>query len=93
MSTAILQVLGDPRGYRTSIYIIDGEEYEESLSSVAIYEWLKDQGKDAKIIFLAPDSLITKVGNDIDDAIDLLKDRRRFEGGYSNCWTELKLIF
>ena len=78
MTTAILQVLGDPKGYKTLRYVIDGKEYKECLSSLAIYEWLKDCGKDAEIILLVPDSLITKIESDIDRAVELLKDREMF---------------
>jgi len=61
--------------------VIDGNEYRENLSAVAIYEWLKDHGRDAKIILLAPDSLITRVEDDGDNAVDLLKDREKFKEG------------
>ena len=79
MTTAILQVLGDPKGYKTLRYVIDGKEYRESLPALAIYEWLEDCGKDSEIILLAPDSLITKIEDDIDRAVDLLRDREKFE--------------
>ncbi len=79
MTTAILQVLGDPKGYKTLRYVIDGKEYRKSLSALAIYEWLEDCGKDAEIILLAPDSLITKIEEDIDKAVELLRDREKFK--------------
>jgi len=79
MTAAILQVLGDPRGYKTPRYVIDGREYVEKLPALAIYEWLKDCGKDAEIILLATDSLITKIEDDIDKAAELLRDREMFK--------------
>lgn len=76
MTTAILQVLGDPKGYKTANFIIDGKIYRTNLSALAIYEWLN---RDAKIVLLVPDSLITKIEDNVDNAIGLLKDRERFK--------------
>ncbi len=78
MTTAILQVLGIPRFYKKLRFVIDEKEYFEKLSAFAIYKWLKDR-KDAKVVLLAPDSLITEIENDIDEAVELLKNREKFK--------------
>ena len=71
----ILQVLGDPRGYKSARYVIDGKEYEKKFLASAIREWLGE----GRIVFLVPDSLITRIESDIDEAFKLLKDKERFK--------------
>ena len=74
MVTAILQVLGDPKGYKTLRYVIDGSEYRTSLPAFAIKEWLEGRGEDAKVVLLAPDSLITRIEEDREKAVELLSE-------------------
>jgi len=75
MTTAILQVLGDPRGYKSARYVIDKKEYKEKFLALAIREWLND----GEIIFLVPDSLVTRIESDVEEAFELLRDREKFK--------------
>lgn len=75
MKTAILQVLGDPRVYKSARYVIDGKYYSTKFLALAIREWL---GK-GEIIFLVPDSLITKIESNVDEAFKILKDKKKFK--------------
>lgn len=72
--TAILQVLGDPKGYKSARFVIDGKEYRQRFLALAIREWLKE----GEIIFLVPDSLVTRIERDMEEALKLLKDRKKF---------------
>jgi len=75
MRAAVLQVLGDPRSYKVVRYIIDGSVYEDRFSAFAIGRWLRENGRSVRTIFLAPESLVTR----IEDGIEMLRDRDEFE--------------
>ncbi len=78
MKTAVIQVLGDIRGYRRARYLIKEREYRERISAFAIRNWLEDIGKDCRIIFIVPESIITRIEEDRDEAFEILKNRARF---------------
>jgi CRISPR-associated protein Csx1 len=75
MTTAVLQLLGDPRGYKTARYVIEGKEYREKFLALAVQRWLNG---DAKIIFFVPDSLVVRIEEDVNEAFRLLKDKEKF---------------
>lgn len=70
---AILQVLGDPKQYKELNYVLEGKRYKEKFLSFAIREWLND----GDVIFLVPDSLVTRIGESCDEIYELLKDEKK----------------
>ncbi len=67
--------VGRSKGYKSARYVIDGKEYEKKFLASAIREWLGEE----RIIFLVPDSLITRIESDVDEAFKLLRDKGRFK--------------
>jgi len=71
----IIQILGKLKGYVEVTYTINGFSHVARLSSEALSEYYKG---DCRIILLAPESLVTHLTNDIDEAKGLLRDKLWF---------------
>lgn len=63
MKVLIYQVVGKPNDYSRVEYEVEGKTYEKYFSSVAIHS---HYGGDGKIIYVCPQSLIEKIGCDIE---------------------------
>jgi CRISPR-associated protein Csx1 len=73
----ILQILGRPAGYQEVNYTLDGFSYKAKLSCVALSEYFKKE-EGCRIILLAPESIVTHLTDNIDEAKALLMDKRLF---------------
>ena len=86
MTSIIFQVIGS-FSYPIPNYIINSEIFRKKpLSSVALYEYKKD----SKIIYLAPESLVALVAEDIREAKDMLSDEAKLKEKFKD---ELKEFF
>jgi len=86
MTSIIFQVIGS-FSYPIPNYIINSEIFRKKpLSSVALYEYKKD----SKIIYLAPESLVALVAEDIREAKDMIGDEAKLKEKFKN---ELKEFF
>jgi len=76
----IFQVLGNVSNYREVEFVIEDESYKRVLSSLAVRDWLRERGIEAKVYFLVPESLIERLadGTSAPD-ISILQDRKEYE--------------
>jgi CRISPR-associated protein Csx1 len=75
MPKAVLQVLGNPKYYKSVKYVIDSRAYENKILAFAVKEWLKD----AEVVFLVPESLVTLIESDLNKAVELFRDMNEFK--------------
>ena len=69
----IFQVVGDPEKYEEKQFRIAGKNYISCLSSDALKKYLADEGREAKLTLLVPESLLLK--ENIDEFAERIKEK------------------
>ncbi|MEM2114003.1 MAG: hypothetical protein QXS12_00940, partial [Candidatus Caldarchaeum sp.] len=73
-SSAVLQVIGEPKNYKKTRYVYENEPCEALLAATAVADITGGE-----VILLAPESLVTSLEPDIDEACKLLENPKMFE--------------
>lgn len=72
----IFQVIGKPDNYESKDFIINGKRYKSCLCSDAFRDFLKSEGKDAKLTIFVPESFL------VDENIECFCDKIKEKGIY-----------
>ena len=72
----IFQAIGKPDNYESKDFIINGKRYKSCLCSDAFRDFLKSEGKDAKLTIFVPESFL------VDENIECFCDKIKEKGIY-----------
>ncbi len=78
MHYIVMQIIGNFFEYNEVEWLIENKKYKTYLISCAISNYYKDNSsEDCKIQLLIPESLVTYVAKDEDEAFELLNDKNK----------------